>query len=225
MSSMEYERTNQSKGILDRLFKLSQHGTSVKTEFFAGITMFIASVYILAVIPNLLAVSGMPHESTVAAVILTTAFATMLIGLVANVPVIVAPGLGLSAFFSYTICGAMGLSWQTALGAVFISGTVFVILTVTKVLNKIVDGIPQVLKTSIGVGIGLFVAFIGFKNSHIIVSDNATFVTLGNMKDPAVLLTLLGLFITSILLAKQVKGGLLIGMAFTTIAAMGLGLT
>jgi len=118
-----------------------------------------------------------------------------------------------------------GLSWQTALGAVFISGTVFVILTVTKVLNKIVDGIPQVLKTSIGVGIGLFVAFIGFKNAHIIVPNNATFVTLGNMQDPAVLLTLLGLFITSILLAKQVKGGLLIGMAFTTIAAMGLGLT
>ena len=181
---------------------------SVKTEFFAGITMFIASVYILAVIPNLLSVSGMPHASAVAAVVLTTAFATMLIGLVANVPVIVAPGLGLSAFFSYTICGAMGLSWQTALGAVFISGTVFVILTVTKVLNKIVDGIPQVLKTSIGVGIGLFVAFIGFKNAHIIVPNNATFVTLGNMQDPAVLLTLLGLFITSILLAKQVKGGL-----------------
>ena len=225
MSSMEYERTNQAKGFLDRFFKLTQHGTSVKTEFFAGITMFIASVYILAVIPNLLSVSGMPHASAVAAVVLTTAFATMLIGLVANVPVIVAPGLGLSAFFSYTICGAMGLSWQTALGAVFISGTVFVILTVTKVLNKIVDGIPQVLKTSIGVGIGLFVAFIGFKNAHIIVPNNATFVTLGNMQDPAVLLTLLGLFITSILLAKQVKGGLLIGMAITTIAAMVLGLT
>ena len=225
MSSMEYERTNEANGFLDRFFKLTQHGTSVKTEFFAGITMFIASVYILAVIPNLLSVSGMPHASAVAAVVLTTAFATMLIGLVANVPVIVAPGLGLSAFFSYTICGAMGLSWQTALGAVFISGTVFVILTVTKVLNKIVDGIPQVLKTSIGVGIGLFVAFIGFKNAHIIVPNNATFVTLGNMQDPAVLLTLLGLFITSILLAKQVKGGLLIGMAFTTIAAMALGLT
>ena len=225
MSSMEYGRTNEAKGFLDRFFKLTQHGTSVKTEFFAGITMFIASVYILAVIPNLLSVSGMPHASAVAAVVLTTAFATMLIGLVANVPVIVAPGLGLSAFFSYTICGAMGLSWQTALGAVFISGTVFVILTVTKVLNKIVDGIPQVLKTSIGVGIGLFVAFIGFKNAHIIVPNNATFVTLGNMQDPAVLLTLLGLFITSILLAKQVKGGLLIGMVFTTIAAMGLGLT
>lgn len=225
MSSMEYERTNEANGFLDRFFKLSQHGTSVKTEFFAGITMFIASVYILAVVPNLLSVSGMPHASAVAAVVLTTAFATMLIGLVANVPVIVAPGLGLSAFFSYTICGAMGLSWQTALGAVFISGTVFVILTVTKVLNKIVDGIPQVLKTSIGVGIGLFVAFIGFKNAHIIVPNNATFVTLGNMQDPAVLLTLLGLFITSILLAKQVKGGLLIGMAFTTVAAMALGLT
>ena len=210
MSSMDYERGNQANGCLDRFFKLTKHGTSVKTEIFAGITMFIASVYILAVIPNLLSVSGMPHGSAVAAVILTTAFATMLIGFVANVPVIVAPGLGLSAFFSYTICGAMGLSWQTALGAVFISGTVFVILTVTKVLNKIVDGIPQVLKTSIGVGIGLFVAFIGFKNAHIIISDNATFVTLGNMKDPAVLLTLLGLFI---------------GMAFTTILAMVLGLT
>ena len=203
LASMDYERGNQANGCLDRFFKLTKHGTSVKTEIFAGITMFIASVYILAVIPNLLSVSGMPHGSAVAAVILTTAFATMLIGFVANVPVIVAPGLGLSAFFSYTICGAMGLSWQTALGAVFISGTVFVILTVTKVLNKIVDGIPQVLKTSIGVGIGLFVAFIGFKNAHIIISDNATFVTLGNMKDPAVLLTLLGLFITSILLKNK----------------------
>ncbi|MFR6482194.1 MAG: solute carrier family 23 protein [Veillonella sp.] len=135
----------------------------MRTEIFAGITMFIASVYILAVIPNLLVASGMPHESTVAAVILTTAFTTILIGLVANVPVIVAPGLGLSAFFAYTICGSMGLTWQTALGAVFISGAVFIVLTITRILNLIIDSIPKVLKTSIGVGIGLFIAFIGFK--------------------------------------------------------------
>lgn len=119
----------------------------------------------------------------------------------------------------------MGLSWQTALGAVFISGAVFVILTVTRILNRIIDSIPQVLKTSIGVGIGLFIAFIGFKNAHIIVADKATFVGLGNMQDPAVLLTLFGLIITSVLLAKQVKGGLLIGMVITTVLAMALGIT
>ena len=122
MNSMSNESVRHGQGWLDKFFKLSQHGTNVRTEIFAGITMFIASVYILAVIPNLLVASGMPHESTVAAVILTTAFTTILIGLVANVPVIVAPGLGLSAFFAYTICGSMGLTWQTALGAVFISG-------------------------------------------------------------------------------------------------------
>ena len=227
MNSMSNEsvRHGQDRCWLDKFFKLSQHGTNVRTEIFAGITMFIASVYILAVIPNLLVASGMPHESTVAAVILTTAFTTILIGLVANVPVIVAPGLGLSAFFAYTICGSMGLTWQTALGAVFISGAVFIVLTITRILNLIIDGIPKVLKTSIGVGIGLFIAFIGFKNAHIIVADKATFVTLGNMQDPAVLLTLAGLLITSVLLAKQVRGGLLLGMIITTVAAMIFGYT
>lgn len=227
MNSMSNEsvRHGQDRCWLDKFFKLSQHGTNVRTEIFAGITMFIASVYILAVIPNLLVASGMPHESTVAAVILTTAFTTILIGLVANVPVIVAPGLGLSAFFAYTICGSMGLTWQTALGAVFISGAVFIVLTITRILNLIIDGIPKVLKTSIGVGIGLFIAFIGFKNAHIIVADKATFVTLGNMQDPAVLLTLAGLLITSVLLAKQVRDGLLLGMIITTVAAMIFGYT
>ncbi|MDD7291654.1 MAG: NCS2 family permease [Veillonella caviae] len=225
MNTIKTGKGSTTKGFLDRFFNLSNNGTNVRTEFFAGVTMFIASVYILAVIPNLLVASGMPRESTVAAVILTTAFATMLIGFVANIPVVIAPGLGLSAFFSYTICGSMGLSWQTALGAVFISGAVFVILTVTRILNRIIDSIPQVLKTSIGVGIGLFIAFIGFKNAHIIVADKATFVGLGNMQDPAVLLTLFGLIITSVLLAKQVKGGLLIGMVITTVLAMALGIT
>ena len=211
MNSMSNEsvRHGQDRCWLDKFFKLSQHGTNVRTEIFAGITMFIASVYILAVIPNLLVASGMPHESTVAAVILTTAFTTILIGLVANVPVIVAPGL----------------TWQTALGAVFISGAVFIVLTITRILNLIIDGIPKVLKTSIRVGIGLFIAFIGFKNAHIIVADKATFVTLGNMQDPAVLLTLAGLLITSVLLAKQVRGGLLLGMIITTVAAMIFGYT
>lgn len=225
MNTIKTGKGSTTKSFLDRFFNLSNNGTNVRTEFFAGVTMFIASVYILAVIPNLLVASGMPRESTVAAVILTTAFATMLIGFVANIPVVIAPGLGLSAFFSYTICGSMGLSWQTALGAVFISGAVFVILTVTRILNRIIDSIPQVLKTSIGVGIGLFIAFIGFKNAHIIVADKATFVGLGNMQDPAVLLTLFGLIITSVLLAKQVKGGLLIGMVITTVLAMALGIT
>lgn len=217
--------TLKPKNTLDNFFKLSEYGTNVKTEIIAGLTTFIASVYILAVVPNMLADAGVPKGSALAAVIIGTAFATILMGLYANFPVVVAPGLGLSAFFAYTVCGVMGLNWQTALGAVFISGVVFIILTVTKIRQLIIDAVPECLKTAISVGIGLFIAFIGFKNGGIIVANESNFVTLGNLKSPGVVLFLIGFLICAFLFAKQIKGGLLIGILITTVIGMFMGIT
>lgn len=214
-----------NKGFLDNYFKLTEKGTTVKTEVLAGITTFVTMAYILFVVPNMLSSSGMPAQSAMAATVLATAFATILMGLYANFPIAVAPGLGLSAFFAFTVCGSMGLSWQTGLGAVFISGIVFLILTVTKIRQLIIDSVPQVLKVSIGVGIGLFIAFIGFKNAGVIVANESTFVGLGNMRDAGVLLTLFGLIFCAWLMARGVKGALLIGIAVSTILAMILGIT
>lgn len=214
----------EKKGVLDNYFKLTEKGTTVKTEILAGATTFVTMAYILFVVPNFLTAAGMPPHSALAATVLSTAFATLLMGFLANFPIAVAPGLGLSAFFAYTVCGSMGLSWQTGLGAVFISGVVFLILTVTKVRQLIIDAVPPVLKSSIGVGIGLFIAFIGFKNAGVIVANQATYVGLGNMRDPGVLLTLFGLILCALLMAKNVKGALLIGIAVTTIIAMIFGI-
>ena len=210
---------------INRFFKLDEYGTTVKTEIISGITTFIASVYLLAVVPGMLSDAGMPHSSALAAVIIATAFSTILMGLYANFPVVVAPGLGLSAFFAYTICGPMGLSWQTALGAVFVSGIVFMILTVTRVRQLIIDSVPECLKISIGVGIGLFIAFIGFKNAGVIVSDPSNFVGLGNLKSPEVALFFIGLVLSSLLFSKQIKGGLLISILVTTVIGMFMGIT
>lgn len=214
----------EKKGFLDSYFKLTEKGTTVRTEILAGATTFVTMAYILFVVPNFLTAAGMPAQSAMAATVLATAFATLLMGLFANFPIAVAPGLGLSAFFAFTVCGSMGLSWQTGLGAVFISGVVFLILTVTRVRQLIIDAVPSVLKSSIGVGIGLFIAFIGFKNAGVIVANESTYVGLGNMRDPGVLLTLFGLILCALLMARNVKGALLIGIAVTTILAMVLGI-
>lgn len=215
----------KKKGKLDSFFKLTEYETNVKTEVIAGLTTFVASVYILAVVPNMLADAGVPKTSAVAAVIIGTALATILMGLYANFPVVVAPGLGLSAFFAYTVVGTMGLSWQTALGAVFVSGVVFIILTVTKIRQLIIEAVPESLKTAISVGIGLFIAFIGLKNGGIIVDSPSTFVALGNMKSAGVVLFLIGFLICSVLFARQIKGGLLIGILATAVIGMFMGIT
>lgn len=222
---MPKEKIINQKSWVNQFFKLDEYGTNVKTEIIAGITTFVASVYILAVVPGMLSDAGMPHISALAAVIISTALSTILMGLYANFPVVVAPGLGLSAFFAYTICGSMGLNWQTALGAVFISGIVFIILTVTKVRQLIIDSVPECLKISIGVGIGLFIAFIGFKNAGVIVADPSNFVGLGDLTSPGVALFFIGLILTSLFFAKEIKGGLLIGILLTTIIGMFMGIT
>lgn len=206
--------------MLEKLFKLSERKTNVRTEILAGITSFLTMSYIIFVNPAILADAGIPKEAALAATIYASVFCTILMALWANYPVAVAPGMGLNAFFAYTVVLGQGLTWQTALGAVFISGVVFLILTVTGIRQKIVDGVPDVLKSAIAVGIGLFIAFIGLKNAELVVANEATFVALGNITSLGPLLALLGLIVAAILMAKRVKGALLISILATSIVAM-----
>lgn len=217
--------TKPSDGILERIFHLTENKTDVRTEFVAGITTFVTLAYILFVNPNILKDAGMPPEATFAATCVASAFATFVMGLYANYPIAVAPGMGLNAFFTYTIVIGMKLPWQTALGAVFISGAIFFILTVTKVREWIVAGVPQVLRLAIGVGIGLFIAFIGLRNAGVIVKSDATLLTLGDVKSPGVLVATGGLIITAFFVARRIRGALLIGICANTVLAMAVGVS
>jgi len=214
----------EEQSILDQLFKLKQKGTNVKTELLAGLTTFVTLAYIIFVNPNILADAGIPKEAAIAATIYATAVATILMGLWANFPVAVAPGMGLNAFFAYYVVGALKLPWQVALGAVFMSGIFFLILTFGGIRQAIIRAVPMNLKASIGVGIGLFIAFIGLKNAGIVVADKATFVAVGHLAAPAPLLACVGLFITGALLARNVKGSILIGILATTFLGMAVGI-
>ncbi|TLS38926.1 NCS2 family permease [Pseudalkalibacillus caeni] len=209
--------------ILEKLFKLTERQTTVKTELLAGITSFMTMSYIVFVNPIILSDAGIPREAALAATIYASVFCTLLMALWANFPVAVAPGMGLNAFFAYTVVLGQGLSWQTGLGAVFISGVVFLILTLTGVRQKIVDGVPDVLKSAIGVGIGLFIAFIGLKNAELVVANEATFVGLGNLTSAGPLLAIFGLITAAFLMAKRVKGALLISILGTSILSMIVG--
>ena len=188
--------SDKPEGFLERFFHLNELGSNVRTEVLAGVTTFVTMAYILFVNPIILKDAGMPISATFAATAIAASFGTLIMGLYANYPIALAPGMGLNAFFTYTVVLGMGLSWQTALGAVFISGVVFFLMTVTKIREWIIEGVPPVLRISIGVGIGLFIAFIGLKNGGLIVADTNTFVKLGDMKSPGVLVTVFGLIFT-----------------------------
>ncbi|RHW41579.1 NCS2 family permease [Neobacillus notoginsengisoli] len=211
------------QGSLDRFFKLTERKTNVRTEILAGITTFLTMSYIIFVNPMILSDAGIPKEAALAATIYASVFCTILMALWANFPVAVAPGMGLNAFFAYTVVLGHGLSWQTALGAVFISGIVFFLLTVTGIRQKIVEGIPNVLKSAIAVGIGLFIAFIGFSNAGIVVANEATTVGLGDITSKGPLVAIFGLLLAAFLMAKKVKGSLLISILTTTVLAMIVG--
>lgn len=219
------ETKSSVDGLLQRVFRLNENGTDVRTEILAGITTFVTLAYILFVNPRILGDAGMPIEATFAATCIASAFATLVMGVYANYPIAVAPGMGLNAFFTYAVVIGMKLPWQTALGAVFISGVIFFLLTVTKLREWIVEGVPQVLRLAIGVGVGLFIAFIGLRNAGVIVKSDATLVTLSNMKDPGILLAVAGLVITAFLIAHKIKGALLLGVLITTSIAMFAGLS
>ena len=219
-----------SVGVLDRLFKLNEKGTNVKTEFIAGLTTFVAVGYIIFVNPNILADAGIPKEAAIAATIWSTVFASTLMGLWANYPVAVAPGMGLNAFLTYTAVMKFGLTWQAALGAVFISGIVFLILTLGGIRQAIIKSVPMNLKSAIGVGIGTFIAFIGLQGSGIVIGDSATLVSAGHVANihfelgaKAPLLTCVGIIITGILMCRGVKGAMLIGILLITILGMIVG--
>ena len=210
---------------IERYFKIREKGSSVRTELIAGLTTFIAMAYILFVNPNILADAGIPKDAAIASTIWIAALASMAMGVFANYPVALAPGMGLNAFFAYYVCGVLGLHWTVALGAVFFSGVLFLILTVGGIRQAIINAVPRDLKLAISVGIGLFIAFIGLKGTGLIVENSATYVSLGHVTAPTTLLSLFGLLFTAALMARNVHGSILIGIFVTPVLAMVLGMT
>jgi AGZA family xanthine/uracil permease-like MFS transporter len=203
---------------LDRFFKLRERGTNIRTELIAGLTTFAAMAYILAVNPQILSTSGMDFGAVVTATALASAIMTAVFALVTNWPIALAPGMGLNAFFAFTICGAMKIPWQAALAMVFLSGCGFLLLTLTGIREQIVKAIPLELKLAISAGIGMFILFIGLKNSGIIVTSAATLVTAGKLAEPRVLLVLAGIALTAALHARGVRGAIILGVIVLTIA-------
>lgn len=212
-------------GVLSRLFKLREKNTTVRTEVIAGFTTFIALAYIMFVNPNILADAGIPKEAAIASTIWIAALSTMVMGVFANYPVAMAPGMGLNAFFAYYVCGVLGLHWTVALGAVFFSGIFFLILTISHIRQAIIGAVPTNLRRAIGVGIGLFIAFVGLKGTGLIISDPATFITLGHVTQPTTALALFGLVFTAGLMARGVQGAILLGIIVTTILSMAFGIS
>ena len=204
-------------GRLERFFGLAERGTSAQTEILAGFTTFLTMAYIVLVNPAILGQAGMPIAAVAAATCFAAAFGSILIGLVANTPLALAPGMGLNAYFSFTVVQQMGIPWPIALGCVFISGIAFLILTLTGVRQMIVAAIPMHLFAAVAGGIGLFIGFIGLKNAGIVVANPATFVALGDLKAPGAALALFGLLVIGVLSVWNVRGAMLIGIVATTL--------
>lgn len=211
--------------MLEKLFAFNTKETTIRTEITAGITTFLTMAYILAVNPNILGETGMDKGALFTTTVLMSALPTIFMALYAKLPLALAPGMGLNAFFAYTVCLVMGYSWQFALTAVFLEGLVFLLLTVTNLREKIVDVIPNALKNAISAGIGLYIAFIGLQGAGIIVNNDATLVSLGNLTTGSALLGAIGIIVTSVLLVKNVKGALLWGILGTTLIGIPLGVT
>lgn len=242
MASSKSDKQNGS--FLERFFKLSENNTSVKTEIVAGITTFITMAYIIFVNPNILKFAGMNAQgikgdgaaafsalndpvvaSIFAATCIAAAVGTLVMALYANLPFAQAPGMGLNAFFTYSVCLTLKYTWQQALAAVFISGVLFILITVTSIREKIVDALPHNLKLAISGGVGLFIALIGLKSGGLIVSSPETLVQFGDFTKPGAVVTILGIAITGVLMAKGVKGSILIGIVLTSILGIPFGLT
>lgn len=211
--------------MLEKFFGLKENGTSVKTEVLAGLTTFMTMAYILAVNPDILSATGMDKNALFTATALSALVATLVMALVAKLPFALAPGMGLNAFFAFTVVLGMGYSWQFALTAVFLEGIIFLILTAFNIRELIINAIPLSLKHAVSAGIGLFIAFIGLQNAGIIVNNDATLVSLGNMGSPAVLIAIFGIVLIAILLILKVKGALLIGIFAATVAGIPFGVT
>lgn len=206
-----------SHSLFERLFKLQEHGTTIKTEIVAGLTTFAAMSYILVVNPSILGLSGMPVEGLITVTALAACLGTLMMALMTNYPIALAPGMGLNAFFAFTICLSREIPWEAALGIVFWNGVLFLLLSLTGVRTKVAEAIPPTLKIGVQCGIGLFIAFIGLKNAGLIVDNPATFVQLGDLSDPAVMLALAGIIFTIVMMIKKVTGGILLSIVLLTV--------
>jgi AGZA family xanthine/uracil permease-like MFS transporter len=206
--------------MLNRIFKLDQHNTTPGREFQAGLTTFTAMAYILAVNPLILKDAGMPQAALVTVTALTAAISTLLMAFMTNFPLALAPGMGINAYFTYTVCIGAGVPWQSALGLVFANGVIFLLLSLTGIREKIVNAIPYSLKIAITCGVGLFIAFIGLKNAGIVVANKATFVAQGDFGSPAVALAFFGIILTAVLVARRVPGAIVISIALVTLTGL-----
>jgi len=209
---------------LENYFEFSHLGTNWRTEILAGVTTFLTMAYIVLVNPAILSATGMPLAAVTAATCLSAAFGSILMGVVARYPIALAPGMGLNAYFTFTVCLKMHIPWQTALGAVFLSGVIFLALTVAGIRQMILRSIPHELYAAVAGGIGLFIAFIGFRNAGVVVGDPETFVSLGNIRHPTTALALFGLVLMVTLEVKKVRGSILIGVLTTTAIAWMMGM-
>ena len=209
---------------LEQIFKLQHNNTTIKKEFLAGFTTFITMAYIIFVNPQMMSQSGMDEGAIFVGTCLAAALACIVMGLYANWPVGLAPGMGLNAFFTYTVVGQMGYTWEIALGAVFLAGVLFFIMSITKIRRWMIDSIPLNLRIAMGSGVGLFIGFIGLKSGGIIVSNDATFLSLGDFKNYETLLASFGFILISILAIRKIPGAIIIGVLGTTLIALVFGL-
>jgi adenine/guanine/hypoxanthine permease len=206
--------------LIERHFQLAQNQTSVKQEVLGGLTTFVTMAYIVVVNPQILSQAGMPADGVVFATCLSSAVATLVMGLYANYPIALAPGMSLNAYFTYSVCLAMHVPWQTALAVVCFSGVLFLVLTVTRLREQIVNGIPDCLKHSTAAGIGMFIAFVGLRNAKLVVANAATFVGLGRFADKEVQTACFGLALTVVLLSRKFRGAILVGILSTALLGM-----
>ena len=213
------------RGRLERYFEFEKLGTNWRTEISAGLTTFVTMAYIVLVNPAILHDAGMPYAAVVCATCVAAAYGSFVMGLFARYPIALAPGMGLNAYFAYTVVKGLGIPWQTALGAVFLSGVAFLLLTMLGVRQLILSTVPAELYAAVSAGVGLFIAYIGLRNARLLVPHPATVLTMGNVRDPQVALACFGLIVMAALLARRVQAALLLGISLTTVLALGLGLT
>ncbi|HCW52557.1 MAG TPA: guanine permease [Clostridium sp.] len=208
---------------ISNYFNFKEKDTDFKSEFIGGLTTFLTIAYILFVIPEILSQVGMSKESVFVATALAAAIGTFIMGAIAKFPMVLAPGMGLNAFFAFSVCIGMDIPWQTAIAGVLVSGIIFVVITVTGIRELIIKAIPQNMKYAVSAGIGLFIAFIGFKNAGIIVGSESTYVALGNIKDPAVMISIIGLLVMAIFMVRGIKTAIFCGLIVSIVAGLVVG--
>ena len=223
-SRIENQPVNSGCYLIERLFALTANQTTIRRELLGGLTTFLTMAYIVVVNAQILSQAGIPADGVVFATCISSAVATLVMGLYANYPIALAPGMSLNAYFTYTVCLGMHVPWRTALGAVFLSGVLFVLLTITRVREQIVNGIPHGLKHATAGGIGMFIAFVGLRSAKLVVANPATFVALGSFADPQVQAACIGIVLTLILMARRVNGAILLGILGTTLFGIFRGL-